>query len=300
MTILHDERRTRLLVALLQHSGWLIFTLLAGGLIAAALVRYAPGFGTDERMLNPLLSRSSIQALAGTRAQDSDVATYYAGYLRRLFHGDLGVSVSLGRPVKELLAERIGASLRTASAGLALAWAIALAVVVVLEILSHRSFLGLWCDRACATVAGALLCLPIAVLAIACFYLGGTPPLALAAILFPRVFRYMSSVVRHAAGTSHVLTAHAMGESALRIAGWHVIRPVLPELAALAGISLSLTAGALIPVEALCDSPGVGQLVWEAALARDLPVVVNVTLLTTALTVVANFFVDAFRAMEEA
>ncbi len=297
---MHNERRRSLLVALLQHAGWLIFTLLGGGLISSALVRHAPGFGADERMLNPLLSRNSIQVLAGRQAQQSNVATYYVGYLRRLFHGDLGVSVSVGRPVKDLLAERIGVSLRTASAGLALAWAMALAMVVVLEIVRRRSVLGLWCDRAFTTVTGALLCLPIAVLAIGCFYFGGTPPLALAAILFARVFRYMSSVVRQAAGASHVLTAHAMGESALRIAGWHVIRPVLPELAALAGVSISLMAGALIPVEALCDSPGVGQLVWEAALARDLPVVVNITLLITALTVVANFFADAFRTMEEA
>jgi peptide/nickel transport system permease protein len=300
MTTRHNWGRTRLVTALLKHLGLLVFVLFAGGLAAAALVRMAPGFGSDERMLNPLLSRTSIQALAGERAAESHIWTYYAGYLRGLLHGDLGASLSLGRPVKVLLAERMGVTLRVASGGLALAWGLALAAVVVLEIFSRRSVLGVWCDRASSTLAGSLLCLPVAVLAVGCFYLGGTPTLALAVILFPRVFRYMSSLVRQAAGASHVLTAHAMGEGVLRIVGFHIITPVLPELVALAGVSVSLTAGATIPVEALCDSPGVGQLVWEAALARDLPVVVNVTLLITALTAVANFLVDVFRIAWEA
>jgi len=46
--------------------------------------------------------------------------------------------------------------------------------------------------------------------------------------------------------------------------------------------------GAAIPIEALCDSPGVGQLAWQAALNRDLPLIINVTLLITLLTVAVN------------
>jgi len=76
--------------------------------------------------------------------------------------------------------------------------------------------------------------------------------------------------------------------------------PVLPELLALAGVSISMAVGASIPVEALCDSPGVGQLIWQAAQARDLPVLINVTLLITALTVTANLMADTARAAREA
>jgi peptide/nickel transport system permease protein len=75
-------------------------------------------------------------------------------------------------------------------------------------------------------------------------------------------------------------------------------------LLAVAGVSVSMAVGAVIPVEALCDSPGVGQLVWQAALARDLPVIVNVTLLIAALTaaanLAANLAADRGRALQEA
>jgi ABC-type dipeptide/oligopeptide/nickel transport system permease component len=45
---------------------------------------------------------------------------------------------------------------------------------------------------------------------------------------------------------------------------------------------------AIIPVEALSDSPGLGQLAWRAALGRDLPVLVCITLLLAVATVLAN------------
>jgi ABC-type dipeptide/oligopeptide/nickel transport system permease component len=64
---------------------------------------------------------------------------------------------------------------------------------------------------------------------------------------------------------------------------------------ALGAVSVSMALGAAIPVEALCDSPGVGQLVWKAALARDLPVLVNVTILIATVTAVANLLADALR-----
>lgn len=75
--------------------------------------------------------------------------------------------------------------------------------------------------------------------------------------------------------------------------------PILPELLALAGASVSMAVAALIPVEALCDSPGVGQLIWQAALARDVPVLVNVTLLIAGLTIGANLLADTARAARQ-
>jgi ABC-type dipeptide/oligopeptide/nickel transport system permease component len=63
-------------------------------------------------------------------------------------------------------------------------------------------------------------------------------------------------------------------------------------LIALAGVSITLALSASIPVEALTDSAGIGQLAWKAALGRDLPVLVTITLLLTAVTMAANLFSD--------
>jgi ABC-type dipeptide/oligopeptide/nickel transport system permease component len=73
--------------------------------------------------------------------------------------------------------------------------------------------------------------------------------------------------------------------------------PAPPELLALAGALISLAARAAIPVEALRDAPGRGQLVWQAALGRDFPVLVVVTALVAVVTCVANLLSDAGRAL---
>src|SRR5258708_2642636 len=80
--------------------------LVVSGLLAGALVRMARGFGMDERLLDARLSAGSLQAIEQERAAQSDIFAYYCNYLRKLAHGDLGTSLSLGRPVKELLSER--------------------------------------------------------------------------------------------------------------------------------------------------------------------------------------------------
>ena len=268
--------------------------LLICGLLAATLVRMAPGFGMDERMLDVRLSGGSLQAMERQGAQHSDILRYYVHYLGQLSRGDLGTSLSSGRPVSELLSERLALSLRSALAGLALAWMLALAAVTWLE-LSRRGF-G---EGLASILAGALSCAPAALVALACVYIGAGPAAAIAAIVFPRIFRYLRDVVRQAGAAPHVLTAHSLGLHPLRILARHVAPPVLPELLALAGISVSMAMGSMVPVEALCDSPGVGQLVWQAAMARDLPVLVNVTLLLAAVTIGANLLADTLRSARE-
>ena len=273
---------------------WLVL-VLAGGLLAAALVRLAPGFGMDERMLDARLSSSSRQAIEQQLSEGSNVIRYYAQYLARLWRGDLGNSISLGMPVRELLSERSGVSLRSGVAGVGLGWAAALVAVVMLE-LAHTRIL----EALAAGAAGTLLCVPTAALALACVYVGGKPSAAVAAIIFPQVFRYLRNIVRAACGAPHVLAAKALGIRPIRVLMVHALGPVMHEILALVGISVSMAVGALIPVEALCDSPGVGQLVLQAALARDLPVLVNVTLVITGLTAAANLMSDALRASREA
>jgi peptide/nickel transport system permease protein len=288
-------RYSRLFRDLTSRIAVALVVLLISGLLAATLVRMAPGFGMDERMLDVRLGSGSLQAIERQGAEHSNILRYYWHYLRQLSRGDFGVSRSTGRPVRELLSERLALSLGSVVTGLGLAWMLALMTVTLLE-LSQRSLH----EAAASLVAGALLCAPAALVALACVYIGATPAAAIAAIVFPRIFRYARDVVRQAGSAPHVLTAHAFGLHPLRILAFHVAPPVLPELLALAGISVSMALGAMVPVEALCDSPGVGQLVWQAAMARDLPVLVNVTLLLAGLTIAANLTADTVRSAREA
>jgi peptide/nickel transport system permease protein len=77
-----------------------------------------------------------------------------------------------------------------------------------------------------------------------------------------------------------------------RVLFFRILGPVSPQIAALAGMAVAIAFGASIPIEELCDQPGIGQLAWQAALARDLPILVDVTVLVAALTAGASALAD--------
>jgi ABC-type dipeptide/oligopeptide/nickel transport system permease component len=134
-------------------------------------------------------------------------------------------------------------------------------------------------------VSSLLLSIPSAVLAAVSLLLRLSPAIAIAAVIFPRIFPNAYELLCASLNAPHVVTARARGLPAMRVFLFYVVPPALMPLVALGGISVTLAFGASIPVEALADSPGVGQLAWQAARGRDLPVLVSVTLLLTAITV---------------
>ena len=119
-------------------------------------------------------------------------------------------------------------------------------------------------------------------------YLRAPVFVAIGVVTFPKVFRYLRNLLTHAFGQPFILAARARGVGETRLLFRHVLPLMAPPVAALLGVSFSLAFGAAIPMEALCDSPGIGQLAWMAALNRDLPLIMNLTLVVTLITVAAN------------
>src|SRR6266550_1405415 len=276
-----------LLWRIARHSLAIAGIVLLGGLLSATLVRLAPGFDTDEHQLDSHLSAESLRALRQSRSGEQNVLHYYMGYLRGALHGDLGVSHTLGQPVQRLLRDRWPVTLRVAGIGLLLGWllATALAFAVSLSRLSAYEILG-------TTVSGAFLCIPAAVLALLSVIFNAPGYLAIALIVFPKIYRYSRNLLAKAYSLPHITAARAKGLGEMRILAWHVLPVAGPQMIALAGITVSIALGASIPVEALCGLPGIGQLAWQAALSRDLPLLVNLTVLVTLVTLLANSGAD--------
>jgi len=72
---------------------------LLGGLLSASLVRFSPGYGVDERELDPRLSQASVEAIRNSHRLNSGLLSYYGHYLSGAVHGDLGSSLWLQRPI---------------------------------------------------------------------------------------------------------------------------------------------------------------------------------------------------------
>jgi len=270
-----------------RHGLAMVATVLLGGLLAATLVRLAPGYDVDEEQLDPRLNAASVQALREKRLQEHSIVQFYFSSMKRALHGDLGTSISLGQPVTKLLRERAPSTLRLVAMGLLLSWSMALSMALSAAWFRFPAY-----DVLTTIVSGTFLCLPAAVLALLSVLWNVPGSLAVALIVFPRVYRYAHNLLAKAYTLPHVLAARARGLSEARILGWHVIPVAGPQLLAVAGVSVSVAVGAAIPVEALCGLAGVGQLAWQAALARDLPLLMNITILVTLVTLLANSGAD--------
>ncbi|HKS74975.1 MAG TPA: ABC transporter permease [Terriglobales bacterium] len=272
-----------------------MIVVLLGGFLGATLMRFAPGFGVDEEEIDTRLNRDSIQSLRRANRQDQHLLAFYLRYLRGLLRGDLGNSRTLERPVTQLLGERFPETLKSVGVALLVGWTLGLTLAVA--VVMTRDWLV---DAFASLTVGALLCLPAAVLALL-FLLERIPArLLLSLVVFPKVFRYSRNLLTRNAGLPHVLTARAKGLNEWRVFAWHILPTAAPQLLALVGVSISLAFAASIPMEALCDIPGIGQLAWKAALGRDLELLVNLTMIVTLVTLLANslsdFAAHTFRA----
>jgi peptide/nickel transport system permease protein len=272
---------------IVRHGLTLAATVLLGGFLSATLVRLAPGFDVDERQLDPRLNSQSIRALQESRLEQRNIFRFYFHFLQRAARGDLGTSISLGQPVSALLRERSPLTLRLVAIGLLLSWTAAMALALSAAWLRVSAY-----DALTTVISGIFLCVPAAVLALLSVLWNLPGSLAIGLIVFPRVYRYARNLLAKAYSLPHIVTARAKGLSESRILFWHVIPAAGPQLLAVAGVSVSLAVGAAIPVEALCGLAGIGQLAWQAALARDLPLLVNITVLVTLVILLANSAAD--------
>jgi len=258
-----------------RHLAGLLLTALLGAILALLLAWYSPGFDSDERLLDARLDDASRAAIQAEHAANHD--------LRRILSRGFWMSPSLHRPVQELIAERAPVTLRLIGTGTAAAWVAALAMAIAVAPRRKKSLAHF------AKAAGTcFLCLPSAVLAILVFSMGGPVALVIPLVLFPRLFETVCNLLEAAYDRPHILAARAKGVTPAGILLRHALPVCAPELLSLAGVSLIMAFGAAIPVETMCDVPGLGQLAWKAATARDLPLLLALTLMIALAAQLVN------------
>jgi len=281
------KQSTNLFRLALQRLFFLACLGLVGALISATLVRFAPGYGVQERELDPRWRAESVEALRQQQALHQGLFSYYVHYLSALAHGDLGESDSLKRPVRELLRQRLPVTGNSVVRGLGVAW-VAAALLASFGLATH----GWFFEASTTALNGLLLSLPSAVVAMLAVHLRTPVFCAIAVVVFPRLYSYIRNLLLRSYDQPHVLAARARGLGSPAILFRHVLPLAAPPLLALFGVSFAIAFGAAIPIEALCDSPGLGQLAWQAALSRDLPLIVNVTLIVALVMLAANSLAD--------
>ncbi len=262
---------------------------------ATVLVRFAPGYLSDAREMDTRYAGAARAELSAEAVRSHSLAHLLDTEVRGWARGDAGLSRQYGVPVSSLLAPRLAVTGGLLLRSLPLAWALALSASLFSSSIRNRSAAMLW-----QTPAALLLAVPTAAMATICLLAGsGGPVLVMALLLAARDFKFLHHALRKAWLDPHLLHARAQGLRAHRLVAAHIVPSLAPQLAALASLSMVTALSALVPVEVIFNVPGLGELAWNAALNRDLPVLLAVTMIMALGVTLAGMLSGQQAAQQE-
>lgn len=308
---------------LLRRVATALFTIGLIVLLNFVLFRAMPG--SPERILLGRMPGVTAEILEATRARwgldEPLFPDQFVAYVGSTVRGDLGFSYAArGRPVTDVLFQRMGPTLLLFGLGELLAIILGLALGAYsgwrrggivdyignglsLILYSTPYFLlgmglllvfatGLgWFPTFGMVTAGATYAGPLEHLADLAAHLA----LPLATVAIGLVGQYailMRSSVIETLAEDYVTTARAMGLREGRVLRHHALPNALLPTVTLVAINLGYVVAGAITVEVVFNWPGLGTLTVEALSARDYPVLQGVFLLLSVAVVFANLIAD--------
>jgi peptide/nickel transport system permease protein len=287
---------SRLLSALLVIAGVVCLVFL--------LIHLIPGDPVDV-MLGESALPADREALRAALGLDQPLAAQLIHYLSGLLHLDLGSSLHLKRPVVEVLAERIPATLQLALAALGCALLLALPLGMLAAL--RRGSGWDWGAVSFSTLGVSIPNFWLGPMLILLFslHLGWTPVSGRdspASLLLPAVTlgtgfaailaRMIRSSLLEVLGEDYVRTARAKGLDEGHVLWRHAMRNAWLPVVTLVGLQLGALLGGAVVTEVVFDWPGVGSLMIDSIQRRDYPVVQGCVLFVSLAYVLVNTLTD--------
>jgi peptide/nickel transport system permease protein len=290
--------------------------LLGVSLLVFFAIRLIPGdaitamLGTEAGLLTDT-QRASLEAYFGI---DQPVYVQYGRWLIGLFQGDLGISVTYGRPVLEVILQRFPLTLELALLAMVIAIGLGVPAGVFAATHSDRpSDLGV---RLLAMIGQSTPSFVVALLIIYVLsvYFGFVPAMGtftplfvdpvtnLSQLIFPALtlgFAFAASVTRisrsamlDVLGDDYVRTARSKGASARSVVWRHALPNALIPVVTLSGVEFGYLLGGAVIVEEIFALPGIGRLVLDAINQRDYALVQGTVLFIAFNFLIVNLLVD--------
>lgn len=122
------------------------------------------------------------------------------------------------------------------------------------------------------------------------------PVIALSTSYMASVARITRSSMLEVLGSNHIRTARAKGMPERRVILRHALRPaMLPVVSYLGPVFVSMITGSVV-IDIYFSTGGIGKAFVDSALNRDYAVMMGVTILVGALTILFNLVVDILYA----
>ncbi|WP_315765314.1 MULTISPECIES: ABC transporter permease [unclassified Bradyrhizobium] len=280
-------------------------TVLAVALLVFALFSVVPG-----SIVSTMSDDGDPQVEARMKKQlglDQPVYIRFGGYIAGLAAGDLGTSFRTHEPVTTMIAKRMGPTLKLIFAAMAFATVVGVPLGFVAAL------------RPGSLVDTAAMVLAVSGLSMAKFWLGlllmylfalkfgwlpsfgygdgslkylilpamplGVSPMALLA-------RTTRAAVLEIMTADFVRTARSKGMSETRVVKWHVMRNALVLILTTTSLQFGALMGQAVVVEKLFSWPGIGSLLVDSVLQRDIPAVQGSILVVVLFFLAINLLID--------
>ena len=290
-----------------------IVVLLLVSAVTFGIMMAAPG--GPSLLADPKLSVAERSAIEQQLGLDQPPTVQYTRWLGRAVRGDFGSSFLYQTPSLTTIRSRLPQTLLLAGAALL----VSIVVGIPLGLLTAARAGGVL-DRVVTVICGIALAVPafwsglmlLLVFAVWAHLLpaGGAvteggdvglidrakhlllPAVVLAAGGCAELLRYTRSAALTTLALPFVQTARARGLSSRRILWRHALRHAMTTVVSVIGLQLPRLVGGAAITETVFSWPGMGRLGVEAALGRDYPLVMAVTLVVAAGVVISGIAAD--------
>jgi peptide/nickel transport system permease protein len=302
---------------LIRRALYAIPTLIGISIITFAIARLSPGdpirlftFGIQD------FTHEDYLRLLHAYGLDKPIPLQYVDWLSNAVRLNFGESLIYHREAGTMILERLPNTLQLAVTALLLQLAIGVPLGVIAAL--RR---GTWAD-------GAIRVFGVAGHAVPAFWLGQVliilfaislrwlptqgmltvgkdqmdlldrlkhillPAFVLALVGIANYSRILRTETLDVLGQDFIRTAHAKGLHARVVVYVHALRnSLIPVVTALGGILAALVGGALV-VEQVFSWPGIGQFTFQAAIAKDYPIVQAGVMIASTLLVISYLLRD--------
>jgi peptide/nickel transport system permease protein len=293
----------------------MMFVVLLGvSVVVFGVIHITPG-DPARIMLGPSAREQDVQKLRSQLGLDQPIYVQYLHWLGNAVQGNLGDSIVLRRSVLQEVVQRAGNTLLLAVSAMFIAFPLGILIGVASAVGRGTAL-----DRLAMLLATLGLSLPsfwfalmlIILFSVTLGVLPGTgmasavdgggpvdvlrhlilPALALAVVPLAVIARYTRSAVLEVINQEYVTVARAKGLRERMVLGRHVLSNTLVVTVTMLGLQVGFLLAGAVYIENVFSWPGIGQMLVDAILKRDFPLVQGGVLFVATTFVLINFATD--------
>jgi peptide/nickel transport system permease protein len=277
---------------LLKRLGLAIITLFLLSVIVFFGAQVLPG-NVGRRMLGPFADQAAVENLNRQLGTDRPLLTQYWDWISSFFQADFGDSFAYHVPVSQLLGDALVNSLQLAAFAFLMVVPLAIlgGVVAALRRDSPGIMLilvfGLWIDVfpvSASAPEGASVFTQLKYLFL--------PALTLVILLFGYIARITRAGTIESLDADYTRTAFLKGLPRRTVIGRHVLRNSLLPTIAVVATQTGHMIGGLVVIETLFRYPGMGRLIFNAAVQKDFPLLESGVLIIGIVYLTATLLAD--------